>query len=60
MMIDDIVSFLRHEIRHLPVSITDALEAGVAALALDEARRAGSVMDLREIWSEFDQFGLRD
>ncbi|MAW52279.1 MAG: oxidoreductase [Geminicoccus sp.] len=60
MMIDDIVSFLRQEIRHLPVSITDALEAGVAALALDEARRAGSVMDLGETWSEFDQFGLRD
>ena len=60
MMIDDIVSFLRHDIRHLPVSITDALEAGVAALALDEARRAGSVMDLGETWSEFDQFGLRD
>lgn len=60
MMIDDIVAYLQKQTDVLPVSITDALEAGVAALALDEARMAGKLLDLSEIWAEFDQFGLRD
>lgn len=60
MMIDDIVAFLQSRSDRLPVSITDALEAGVAALALDEARHSGSVVDLSQTWAEFDQFKLRD
>jgi predicted dehydrogenase len=38
----------------LPVSPLDALEAGILALALDEARKTGSVVDLRPIWDRFD------
>jgi predicted dehydrogenase len=38
----------------LPVSTLDALEAGILALALDEARKTGSVVDLRPIWDRFD------
>ncbi|MBP7241012.1 Gfo/Idh/MocA family oxidoreductase [Amaricoccus sp.] len=38
----------------LPVSPLDALEAGILALALDEARKSGTVVDLRPIWDRFD------
>lgn len=38
----------------LPVSTLDALEAGILALALDEARKTGTVLDLRPIWERFD------
>ena len=38
----------------LPVSALDALEAGLLALAMDEARRTRQVVDLRPIWDRFD------
>jgi predicted dehydrogenase len=38
----------------LPVSPLDALEAGILALATDEARRGGTVVDLRQTWDRFD------
>ncbi len=38
----------------LPVSTLDALEAGVLALAIDDARRAKQVIDLRPIWDRYD------
>ena len=59
MMVEDITAFLRGETGELPVGIVDALEAGVAALALDQARVAGQVIDLTPVWAEFDAFGLR-
>jgi hypothetical protein len=54
MMVEDIRDFLRGETEALPVSIHDALVAGVAALALDEARAKKSVVDLAPIWAEYD------
>ncbi len=59
MMIDDIAAFLRGEADSLPVGVVDALEAGLAAMALDEARINGTMVDLTETWAEFDSFGLR-
>jgi predicted dehydrogenase len=59
MMVADIIAYLKGEAEALPVSIVDALEAGVAALALDEARSAGRVVGLSETWAEFDSLGLR-
>ena len=59
MMVDDIVAHLKDPTVPLPVSIADALEAGVAALALDQARTSGQIMDLTETWAEFDSYGLR-
>ena len=59
MMVADIVAFLRGETDSLPVGVVDALEAGLAAMALDEARMSGGVVDLRSTWEEFDSFGLR-
>ncbi len=38
----------------LPVSPLDALEAGILALAMDEARRSRQVIDIRPIWDRFD------
>ena len=59
MMIDDIAAFLRGEADSLPVGVVDALEAGLAAMAMDEARINGTMVDLTETWAEFDSFGLR-
>lgn len=38
----------------LPVSVVDALEAGLLALTMDEARRTRSVVDMTPIWQRFD------
>jgi predicted dehydrogenase len=38
----------------LPVSVTDALEAGLLALCMDEAMRNKSVVDMTPIWQRFD------
>jgi len=38
----------------LPVSVIDALEAGLLALSMDEARRTRSVVDMTSIWQRFD------
>lgn len=38
----------------LPVSPLDALEAGILALGMDEARRTRTVVDLRPVWDRFD------
>ena len=59
MMCEDIRDYLRGAKGSLPVSIVDALEAGVAALALDQAREMGEVVDLSETWAEFDGYRLR-
>ena len=38
----------------LPVSVTDALEAGLLALTMDQAMRTRSVIDMSPIWQQFD------
>jgi predicted dehydrogenase len=38
----------------LPVSVVDALEAGLLALSMDEARKTRSVVDMAPIWKRFD------
>ncbi|GHE94235.1 oxidoreductase [Aliiroseovarius zhejiangensis] len=59
MMVADIADFLRGKTDSLPVGVVDALEAGLVAMALDEARINGGVVDLRGTWEEFDSYGLR-
>ena len=59
LMCRDIAAFLRQETDSLPVGILDAMEAGIAALALDEARITGRMIDLSETWAHLDAFGLR-
>lgn len=59
MMCADIASYLRGQSKGLPVSILDAMEAGIAAIALDQARVSGQVVDLTEVWAKLDSYGLR-
>ncbi|MBL4812028.1 MAG: Gfo/Idh/MocA family oxidoreductase [Rhodobacteraceae bacterium] len=54
LMTRDIAAHLRGEIGVLPVSVYDALTAGIAALALDQARIEGKIIDLSDIWARFD------
>jgi hypothetical protein len=39
----------------LPVSVVDALEAGLLALTMDDARRERRVIDMAPLWREFDR-----
>ncbi|RVT81843.1 Gfo/Idh/MocA family oxidoreductase [Rhodobacteraceae bacterium CCMM004] len=52
----DIAAYLRGEIARLPVSAGEALAAGIAAMALDEARVSGQIVDLAETWDRFDGY----
>lgn len=38
----------------LPVSALDAIEAGILALAMDEARNGRKVVDLAPVWRQYD------
>ncbi len=38
----------------LPVSVVDALEAGLLAIAIDQARRTRKVVDMAPLWRNFD------
>ena len=38
----------------LPVSVVDALEAGLLALTMDQARKTRSVIDMTQTWARFD------
>ena len=52
-MAQDIAAFIKGG-ANLPVSVIDALEAGLLALSLDDARRTRKVIDMAPIWKEFD------
>ncbi|WP_434362591.1 Gfo/Idh/MocA family oxidoreductase [Parasalinivibrio latis] len=53
-----IARYLKNEANCLPVSIVDALEAGILALSIDEARTTGKVIDLKPLWEKFDSYNL--
>ena len=59
MMCHDIAKYLRGQAKSLPVSILDAMEAGIAALAVDQARASGQMVDLTDTWAKLDSYGLR-
>lgn len=42
--------------RALPVSVIDALEAGLTAIKLDESRLTGRIVELSETWERFDSY----
>ncbi|WP_086470995.1 Gfo/Idh/MocA family protein [Devosia lucknowensis] len=52
-MAEDILKHLVEGVP-LPVSVVDALEAGLLALSMDEAMRTRSVVDMTPIWQRFD------
>jgi hypothetical protein len=59
LMCRDITAYLRGQSDSLPVSILDAMEAGIAAITLDQARVTGQVVDLTDTWAKLDAHGLR-
>jgi len=50
----DVMAHIRGDLPALPLSVVDALEAGVTALAIDQARETRQVVELSEIWEAFD------
>ncbi|UJW74881.1 Gfo/Idh/MocA family protein [Rhizobium sp. SL42] len=52
-MAEDVLAFVRTGAKQ-PVSAIDALEAGMLALAMDEARLGRKVVDLKSVWETFD------
>jgi hypothetical protein len=59
MMCADIAKYLRSMARSLPVSILDAMEAGIASIALDEERKTRQIIDLKQFLARLGAFGLR-
>lgn len=59
MMVEDIARFLDGSTPALPVGVVDALEAGLVAMALDDARISGRSIDMSETWEKFDGYKLR-
>lgn len=53
-MAADIIAHVRGG-RALPVGAQNALEAGILALVMDEARIMRTVVDLRPVWDRFDE-----
>ncbi|MDT1063938.1 Gfo/Idh/MocA family oxidoreductase [Paracoccus sp. CPCC 101403] len=54
-MARDLAAHWRGELPSLPLTVTDALEAGATALAMDRARTEGRVFDLAPFWARFDE-----
>ncbi len=57
LMAQDVLLHMREQVK-LPVSVLDALESGLTALKLDEARRDSAVLNMTAVWEKFDGFGL--
>jgi predicted dehydrogenase len=53
LMVRDIVQHLRDG-SPLPVDVIQALETGLTAIKVDEARRLGCVLELDDLWQRFD------
>ena len=53
-MAADVARHLEHG-SPLPVSVLDALEAGLTAIKIDESRKEGRVIDLTKLWTQFDE-----
>lgn len=55
LMIEDIKRYLTEGVL-LPVSIVDALRAGMLALKMDESRESNKLVDMNNVWSKFENF----
>ncbi|MFB2533436.1 Gfo/Idh/MocA family protein [Paracoccus sp. p3-h83] len=53
-MVADLCAHYAGRLDQLPLTVTDALEAGVTALAMDQARAARQVVDLAPFWARYD------
>ncbi|WP_176086737.1 Gfo/Idh/MocA family oxidoreductase [Martelella sp. HB161492] len=52
-MAEDVIAHIKNGVA-LPVSALDAIEAGILALAMDEARHGRKVVDLQPIFARYD------
>jgi len=53
-MARDLMAYVAGDLPGLPLSCVDALEAGVTAMAMDQAMHEMQVIDLSETWAAFD------
>lgn len=53
-MSQDLMDYYSGALAELPLNVIDALEAGVTALAMDQARLEGRIVDLAPVWDRFD------
>lgn len=53
-MCADLMAHLNGDLPQLPLTVVDALEAGLTAIAMDEARQSGQIVDLAPVWARFD------
>ena len=54
MMAGDIMAHMAGDLPNLPLSVQDALEAGLTAITMDEARNEGRIIEMGERWAAFD------
>ena len=54
LMCTDIIAFRRGQSDSLPVGPKDAIEAGLVAMAIDESRSNGKIIDMTDTWQELD------
>lgn len=55
----ELADYLHGRRDRLPVSALDAIEAGVSAMAIDQARQSGEIVDLAATWDRLDAYRLR-
>ena len=57
LMLKDINNHLiNSKISELPVGVIDCMEAGLVAMKIDESRKTGKIVDMKETWKIFDSY----
>lgn len=56
-MVADVVAHIERGAT-LPVSVVEALETGLVAMKIDEARASGKVLELDALWQRFDSYNV--
>ena len=57
LMLKDINNHLiNSKISELPVGVIDCMEAGLVAMKIDESRKTGKIIDMKETWKIFDSY----
>ena len=56
-MLKDINDHLiNSKISELPVGVIDCMEAGLVAMKIDESRKTGKIIDMKETWKILDSY----
>ena len=54
LMAKCITNFLNGKNKSLPVSVIDAVQAGIVALSIDDSRKKNKVINLKKVWQKLD------